>query len=602
MRGIYDFETWDWVNPLCCGILVDNDFIFLHVDRKHCHPPQGDKGQTLSWRVLVNMALLVKERGVKDFWAHNGGGFDALILMQEAIERGWVVMGIPANGRIIHMEIAVPLDGKEVIVTLKDSYAVVQASLEKAAKDFAVGMSKEFQDYDKDMRARSIPELISGVRTDCILVQRVLNTVESLLRRHGGALKSTFSSSALSVVKAKLKAKGSKLAEFSKETLWVNETSREAFYGGRVEVFHHCPEGEVTEYDVLSSYPKAMSGDMPWEYMCRVKRGSNAWEVQDGIGYFHVTVPNMEIPCLPFRDRDGGLFFPTGTWNGWYPFNEIRYAVSKCGVSAQLQDGYLFSTERGPFLDFVNEFYEEKQRAVGAVRTFDKLTLNGGYGKFAQRPEIETLRIFKTEEEGLDFVQRERVETRKIDGTYRCLGIKETRWSKHTHYPIASYITADARIRLHSFLVEAQKVAYGDTDSVHAYGAKSASLSSLCGTHLGALEQKGIYSRAEYYAAKLYRTQAKDGTWHHANKGFTIEEAAFEKVIRGEAVSQERMRKAKSQIRMGGKFAREKIMKLWKGKSMKRRPMKDGSTAPWSVDDLLAGEHKTAMSPIFRST
>lgn len=620
MRGIYDFETYDWTKPLCCGLLVSDSFTFIHELPRHSRNCEVRKvrGANVALRTLWEMAYRVRRNDVAEWWAHNGGGFDALILLQEAIVQGWVIKAVPANGRIIHMEIVVVMpDGAECIVTLKDSYAVVQSSLEKAAKDFALGISKTFDesDYDKgDMRQLPISRLRLGCEQDCRVLARLLDTVESLLTRHGGALKSTFSSSALSVVKATLRNKKMKMPEIPPDLRWVNETARQAFYGGRVEVFHHNPKQSVTEYDVLSSYPYAMSKDLPWRFMSRNERGSNAWEDCDGFGYFHVEVPDMEIPPLPYRDKDGGLFFPIGSWNGWFAYNEIRYAREKCGVRIQPIETYNFTTEESPFADFVIPFYEEKKTATGAVRMLDKLLLNGGYGKFAQKPEKETLYVFQSEEEGIAFIERGNIECRKLDGSYRCITAMETQWAKHTHYPIAAYITADARIRLHALLSAASRVAYADTDSVHAI-VDSAALGALCGTELGNLERKGTYARAEYFAPKLYRVRVSgkvsscgkscNGTlephWHNANKGFTIAPVDFARIVNGEAIIQERMQKAKSQLKTGGVFAREKHMKLWRGKSAKRQPLRNGETVPWHVKELLDGKHKTAVSPMFKN-
>jgi hypothetical protein len=445
-------------------------------------------------------------------------------------------------------------------------------------------------------------------------LQRLLDTVESLLQRHDGLLKSTFSSCALSVVKAKLRAKKMKMPEIPPALRWVNETARNAFYGGRVEVFHHNPRQAVTEYDVLSSYPYAMSKDMPWRFMCRNERGNETWRDCDGFGYFHVDVPQQEIPPLPYRDKDGGLFFPIGAWNGWFAYNEVRYAETHCGVRIQPLETYNFTTEETPFADFVIPFYQEKKTAVGAVRMLDKLLLNGGYGKFAQKPEKETLHVFAKEEDGIAFIEREKVECRKLDGTFRCITAVDVQWSKHTHYPIAAYITADARVRLHSLLTKTRNPAYADTDSVHAI-RDSAQLAALCGTELGNLERKGSYDSAEYYAPKLYRVRvagkvascgkscngATSAHWHNANKGFTIESVDFARIVKGEAVIQERIRKAKSQIRLGGEFSREKMLKVWRGKSAKRQPMKDGSTVPWHVSELIEGKQKNAVSPLFQT-
>lgn len=623
MRGIADFETYNWTKPLCCGLLVGDNFTFLHEKPKHTSNPYVASKGSLVYRVLHNMAVATKEHGVTEWWAHNGGAFDWLLLLHEATERKWPVMGIPANGRLIVTEISVPLGKGEVIITLKDSYAVIQASLKRATQDFGLGIHKQFgeAEYSGDMRDLPLQRLRDGNYFDCLCLQRLLNTADELFTSHGGKLKSTFSSSALSVLKAKLKQSGRKMPSIPPELVHINEMARNAFYGGRVEVFSHAPQAPVTEYDVLSSYPKAMMQDMPWQYMGETT-DENAYREYEGFSHAYVEVPPMQIPPLPFRDVKGGLFFPTGAWRGWYAHNELRYARA-LGCTVRPLQTYLFTNEVAPFAEFVTEFYKSKMVAVGAKREFDKLCLNGSFGKFAQKPEKESLHVFPSELAGIEFERRvyagkegDAFETREI-GSKRVQAVKSLAWPAHTHYPIASYITADARIRLHKLLVASDSPAYCDTDSVHAIGQSHQRLDDMCGTWCGDLERKGQYIKAEYYAPKLYglylgetRKGCKGSNdkhpcangphWHYKSKGFSIDSVSFDRIINGEAIAQERIRKAKSQLRSGDEMTRERILKLWRGKSMKRKAYSLTQTRPWSVQEILRREPFEQTSPLYK--
>lgn len=611
MRATFDFESWDWVNPLCCGLYwqqpdapenANERFGFLHADKKY------STGVTQFWstdtlplvqRVIESMANASLLYGITEWWAHNMGKFDGLLILEEALKAQYKMIGVPAAGRLIRLDIYVPMRTKEVRVRLLDSYAVVQANLKSALADFGVKTQKSFteENYKDDMRKLPVNDLREGCYADCKGLYELLDIVERQVTGFGGKLKSTFSSCAMSVVKSKLHDRSMAIPSHQGNQ-WANEIGRKAYYGGRVEVLNHKPwwvapaERPLLTFDVNSSYPASMREDLPWELYGKAKEPTDDFlhdEQWEGLAYARVFVPDtMKIPPLPYRPIEGGIFFPTGEWAAWFPMNELRYAKS-LGVEVKLLEVIVY-TKAAPFKDFIDEVYEYKRRSTGAARMFAKLMLNGCYGKFGMKPERELLRIFATEEEGLGYAMA--TGATKMH-SWRVLACKMFKWSDTTHYALASYITGGARVRLHQAIMRSELPCYTDTDSVHcaAYKAPTSDL-------LGDLKQEGTYEQAAYYAPKLYALTNVEKTYY-VSKGFPVNADAFNRIIAGQEVQTGRMQLARTQLRKGGQALYVEQLKRWNGRSMKRFAFSTGHTRPWSVEEICSGVHLEMKSPLY---
>lgn len=594
-RGAFDFEAWEWVNPRACGLMWgvpgERQWHFV-VDKKSENPKRIAK------EALEFMATL--PGNTKQWWAHNGGKYDVLFLLEALQELQWKASIYIASGRVVSLKIS----GPHGAFTVQDSYSVVPSKLSIAADSFQLKSRKLLgeEDYKVDVRRWSLERLETGCRADCEVTLELLDTVETLLQHEGGELKATFSASAFSVVAAKVDVIDMRKLEYE------NRIARLSYHGGRVEVFKHTPSYVLSEWDINSSYPASMRRVLPWEFVgfsygAAARRHFDAENV--GTVEATVSVPEQYLPVLPWRHpQDDGLFFPTGTWRGWFAACELRYAV-KCG-SAKVVDvhGFMNYTARQPFESMIDSFYAIKSTSTGAKREFYKLCLNGSYGKFAQKPEKEQLYMFPTEEEALEYAYDEKNAGRcKFLSTanLRFLSREVYRWSKQTHFAVASYITAYSRILLHRFLSQSRRIAYADTDSVHA-----ASDSDLpCSSELGALklERQNIYG--VYAAPKIYSLEFVDGSkpTHYALKGFPVDAVSFDKVVKEGQVQRERMALAKSQLRKARAPSRIVDSRAWSGRSMKRRPVGgvDGDTAPWSISELMKSQHMTARSPVATS-
>lgn len=589
LRGSFDFECWEWVNPRACGLRWGSpgarkwEFVF-------------DKASTKPKNVAINTLQLMAMQpdGVREWWGHNAGKYDSLFLLEAIQALKWKASAFIAGGRIIALK--VNANGKRF--TIHDSYAVVQSKLSKAAESFELKARKLLtdDDYSVDVRNWSETRIEEGCLADCECVLELLERVESLFEEYGGSLKTTFSSSALTVVASK-----TPLLDMRALTE-VNMIARTAFHGGRVEVFKHTPQGRISEWDINSSYPHSMAKALPWKYL-----GERKTFNEDTQGTVDVTVETSSlvdmVPILPYLEPSCfGLVYPVGSWRARFAIPELIYAIRN-GVRVRRIHSLQHFTSETPFASFVSEIYSRKQQAKGAAREFFKLVLNGCYGKFAQKPERETLTIFGSENEANTFAWKNADKVKFLNGNdSRFLTVTSHRWPKQTHYALASTITAYSRISLHERLSKATGLCYCDTDSIHATSYSG----DDCNTSLGALKLERENFTAVYAAPKLYRVGE-----HYAAKGFPVSKETFEKLINGDVdekgkpiagkVSVERMQLAKAQARSNTKEVVRKIdTKSWAGLSTKRKPLYDneGNTVPWSITELEKGAHLKAASPL----
>lgn len=594
-RGAYDFETYDWVNPFYVGLLWGPP------KQREWAPFHNLKDTRAVIRyALYTMRLLAKAGEVFEWWAHNGGNFDALMILEEADTLKWKVEASPAQGgRIVRMSIF-PAKGEKF--TLLDSFAVVPSKLSKACVDFDLKAKKLFDgdDYKGDMRKLSRARLEAGCRADCEAVLELTETVETHLESWGGKLKATFSSTALTAAKH---AAGESVGGLPIIPPWINEWCRNGYHGGRVEVFHHKPPDILREYDVTSSYPWSMSQPLPWTYKETIEKPRNL--KFEGMVDAWVETPKMHVPVLPVKDKRGGLYFPTGRWRGVYTALELRYAQT-LGVKVEPLEAMRFATAQ-PFDDFITRAFHLKETSTGAARQLGKALLNGAYGKFGEKPEKEKLYVFPDEETAQYALVDAETNGRKVTvlskSSLRFQLHEVCHWPKHTNFAAAAYITARSRILLHEHLLRAgPALAYTDTDSIHA--PKTKALDAHVNTALGGLKVEMKRLRGEYFAPKLYRLKNLDnGETYLASKGFPVNADDFKKIVAGERVFRESFLKVKGQLRRTqNKFTRltgdKMTFRAWGGKSAKRCPLPDGSTRPWTFAEIDAEKHLEAFSPL----
>lgn len=630
--GTLDFETYggfehesetEPVTPLCCALCVlGEDY---GVEEEEFVGPVNAKRVILEYetsRVLLSryppcnvveevFNYLFDRPEVEQWWAHNAGNFDGLLLHARARGLGVRTEAVLAGGsRVIRYSFTRTSDARTA--NLYDTFALAPSSLKELAKDFGLP-SKLFgaDDYKGDMRDLPLKKLREGCQRDARLVGELLKVITTQIEEWGGKRKATFSSSALSIVRANLKQeKGIALPRIPVK---INEALRPACFGGRVEVFHHDP-GATVDYDVNSSYPSSMSGLLPFEFVSRSGGDRHAGDARYyRLRRVRVDVEACNIPVLPFRPGvNSGIFFPTGVFEGTFTDDELEYA-QETGLAKILKVYETFTfTKESPFKTFIEDVYRLKREATGAKKVFTKYVLNGCYGKFGEKPEHLKLVTFPSRADALAWAMEhpgklspgENVLSEELfdknDGT---AVLEEFKYAPHAHFAVAATILARSRILLHGHLCGSESASYCDTDSVRCRCYPNVSETD----ELGGIKRVIDCHRALNYAPKVYRLLDSQGNTLKdskgkemiACKGFPVDDESFARMVSLQEVATHRIQKLKTQVKNGmGQTLGANVIKEWSGLSMKRKPFPDGSTRPWTVEELERGEHKRAKCPL----
>lgn len=289
--------------------------------------------------------------------------------------------------------------------------------------------------------------------------QKVVNSL-------GGNMKYTIASSSMDLFKRRfLKAP---IKQPSKDIL---TEMYNAYYGGRVEtIWRGYNEGRYNYYDINGCYVAVMRKELPDLNTIKIRSRGNMdlIDMYEGISYVRLKVPDIKIPYLPYR-VEKKLLFPTGVFEGWYNHFELNKAID---IGYEIQDigKTIYFTDTEYYLrDYAEQLYN--------LRTEDyinqliyKLLGNSLYGKFAQKFDMEKLKIFNLDDVDLDDEKnKELIREGKVFYNDLFLYIK----NKNNFYasfilPIISlYITSYARDLLYESFIHNNEdnIFYFDTDS-----------------------------------------------------------------------------------------------------------------------------------------
>lgn len=262
----------------------------------------------------------------------------------------------------------------------------------------------------------------------------------------------------------------------------IEEFVRLAYAGGRCEIFKPLCECDANYYDFNSLYPFVMSKhEFP---IGKPEFSSNEWVVRrewerfvhkykNGIELYgiincRVYVPEQNIPPLPVKM--GKLTFPTGDICGAWTYQELYYAITKCGCKIiEYYSVCTFTYSFPVFENFIKIFSEIKQNAgqkkLKALKTFAKLIQNVSYGYTGMSREDK----YKLD----NILNRNNYRKNEIffeDPQLGFIQIYSNVDSEYIQPQIATYVTSYARLEWLKMAKMCEKlggnVYYGDTDSI----------------------------------------------------------------------------------------------------------------------------------------
>jgi DNA polymerase type B, organellar and viral len=337
---------------------------------------------------------------------------------------------------------------------------------------------------------------------------------------------------------------------------------REAYFGGRVEVFG-CYIENAHWYDVNSLYPYAMLMDMPTGKI--IKSTDKNLNNYFGFCYASVDVPiNIKKPPLPFR-FGGLLYYPVGKWSGWFSSELLKYARDNYNINIIVHYGYKYNKTPNLFKDFIERYYNLKLKSDlennEGKKQIAKLMLNSLYGRFGlkyissiteilpsnQIKEISLkYQVVENEvfdvERGLEYIKYNIVPNDYLseydNGFYSDIKMKGEKNSNNIirSVGIAAMVTANAMIYMDKFLnLPDNNCYYSDTDS--GFFEKLLD-EKYVGNNIGQFKYLGLVKRGYFISPKLYCLVMDDGRTIIKSKGLpskNLTEQDFIELLNGKS-------------------------------------------------------------------
>jgi hypothetical protein len=606
--AVYDIETENWTTFVCGGLL----------------DVTTGEYKEFSWREeeqYVDAILSIKG----EVYAHNGGRFDHLWLLDHAVRRGIQVRMFASAGAIIRAEFA---SGTK----LCDSARIFPMSLRSLTNGAKTetglpcrGESRECQQAIEDngprgcggycnIRRTMSPEyykrLTGYMEQDCRTLVDALNHFSGFAEANGIEVGLTIGATAWRTAKSAIGLPS--VAYEPRDFKFI----RKGYYGGRCQLFKDNALSGY-QYDVNSMYPAMLSQRaVPTGNTLHV-RGKEArlafLNSTPGIYSCRVCVPEMHIPPLPLRTTKR-MNYPIGEFEGIWAFPELEYAVS-LGCEVFPYEAVIFEREEILFTDWINKMFDLRSKYGKKSREgqWVKAIMNSLTGKFGSNPEKENIIINPHDYDKLSACEGGRKKCRlggKADcGScckFHCSGfcrrvkslcpgeyifIKPT-WhiDDCAHAAWAAYLTAGARITLHKQLVEGQNsgrdALYCDTDSVFSEFPRVSNV----GAELGQWSFEGEFTDFSGHAPKVY-SLTRDNKLALKAKGIRIPEGkvqeTLDKIVTGVAIESENMIGAKLSAREGDTFFRRGIMSRHLSKGFgDRKETQNGNTRPPHISEV----------------
>ena len=469
--AVYDFETHNWTEKvLLIGFKSESVTKFFNT-------------------IPLFLDYILMNAKNHFIYAHNGGRFDVLFLVDELIKCNIDFTVISLQSSVYKLQL------HKYGITFIDSYHTFKGSLEKIAEIWELPYRKTAIDYDNILNV-PVNELKDYLKND-------LDILFSLIMKYYEIEKSF--PSTIASLSLKTFKKYYDIQKIVKPT--KNKFFREKFYsGGRVEIFKRV-EKNINVYDVNSLYPMAMTGVFPiGEFYKTIKKEKQK------IGFCEIRIlkdTDIYIPPINYK-TDKHVLFPNFMKNdivfcNTLDLENLEFHNIKFNVIA-----YYYSDKYDNLFDeYVYKYYELKAKSKGAERELIKAKLTHLYGKFAQKQEFSTIKNFIP-------YNHDNMKIQFWDIKRNLFQITTELDLSNSIYTIASLITGKARHLLYDYFKQIDfDVVYCDTDSI--FTTEKFKTDNL----LGGLKQE--FKNVNFYGIlpKFYALTEKQKIVKQVNKGFS---------------------------------------------------------------------------------
>lgn len=477
MINVFDFETYsvnDKLVAYCvCSIINGEKFVIYGEN-------VVDKFLNFLWNLRINNLVI---------YAHNLT-FDGSLILQSSECEKWEIDSLLENGNIYMLKLA----NNWSVIEFRCSYRLMPFSLDYIAKCFKIGSKMNFpHEFMNDKNLYFIGELpeayrylgigVINIRSLCI--EYCFNDVEltrkfiiliynkiSLISKV--CMRVTYSISGLSYWLFSNNFNLSKVnVKISNEE---DEILRNAYYGGRCEVFGNVDLGEeVYHFDFSGMYAQVMMESYGYgRCLLSVEIVSIN---RPGFYWVKVKSHNFKIPILCHKSKvNDRLMFTNGEFEGLYWWEELILFENNGGEILEIKYGMIYENNGVILKNFVEKFTEMRNEDY-AGNVIGKIIINSLFGRFGMSSKtIETKIINKNDYK--DYKNLEILKETHINNII-ILSIYKKSASKwvNSNVGLAAAITAKARIKLWNAFNAVEncghRILYTDTDSLFVASKKN---------------------------------------------------------------------------------------------------------------------------------
>ena len=444
------------------------------------------------------------------WWAWGGGRYDTLAILDELLNRGSTVQCSLAGSAI----------SRAVVGSVKvlDAMALVPFSLPVAAQLAGLEAPRGLEGDGWQCRCRDLDETAADCGGYCRITERLppymrqqleaycahdcrvaYDVIAAVLTRWSAAglvVKGTLGGTAWATAQAWA---GLPDAEWRVD-LW--RLVRRAYYGGRTIIARPYALG-VDHFDIASAYPAALASTaLPIGQPIQGGKDKAAKAYRRGLaGVYKATVTVEEsafIPPLPWRDRDGRIYYGTGTMRGWWTAIELAAAEDRGATIDDITECVAWKESARVLEPVVTKWYGERMRAGRETAWGDlwNALSRSLTGKLAQQPEMEAVLVnARSVRYCAPWIPSSRAAGctrgactgrcqayRQLDSEGRVWAVPIWRLGESSHVQWAAYLTAATRIQVgDGWRACGRDLVYGATDSAWSQGKPPGPLGDALG-------------------------------------------------------------------------------------------------------------------------
>ncbi|MEM5806981.1 MAG: DNA polymerase [Candidatus Aenigmatarchaeota archaeon] len=272
------------------------------------------------------------------------------------------------------------------VIALIDSFGYLPYRLKKVAKDLKIPFQKRSKPKGLGQKVLKSKDFIEYAKTDVLIEYEVGKWIMDLHKMYDTRLCVSLPQLAMRIFRHKF-LKPNDVIQLPPDN--VLKASLRSYHGGKngmyvsAGIYKNC-----SEIDINSAYPYAMK--MLPSFLEGEFKEVNYYEPKF-VGIYNIS-GEVNCPYNIFFDDDFKAVKNKFS-DIWVTCYEIAEALKHNEVKIDNIFGYIWipKTERNPFADYVNYFYEKKNNTSkdNSLYTFYKLALNSLYGKLIQATKLD---------------------------------------------------------------------------------------------------------------------------------------------------------------------------------------------------------------------